>query len=87
MGQVQLVGGVGQVQPGGGVRSSQGEEGWVRSSRQGGSGPARGGGVGQFQPAGGVSILRPLAGGMPLAFTQEVFLVKEESDLIGHYGI
>ena len=43
---------------------------------QGGSGPASGGG-GQVQPAGGdgVSILHPLAGGMPLAFTQEDFLV------------
>ena len=56
--------GGGQVQPagGGGVRSV---------SQWGGSGPAgRGGSV-----SGGGSILRPLAGGMPLAFTQEVFLV------------
>ena len=44
----------------------------VRSS-WGGSGPAGGG---QVQPAGGgVSILHPLVGGMPLAFTQEDFLV------------
>ena len=62
---------------GGGVRSSRGGQVQLR------------GGVGQVQPAGGVrsswqggvsqpggvSILRPLAGGMPLAFTQEVFLV------------
>ena len=34
-------------------------------SQRGGGGPAGGGGV---------SILRPLAGGMPLAFTQEDFL-------------
>ena len=78
--QVQLVGG-GQVQPGG-VRSSQGgqvQPGGVRSSQggsgpaRGGSGSARGGGVRSSQQ-GGVSILCPLAGGMPLAFTQEDFL-------------
>ena len=67
-GQVQLPGGVswqgGQVQlPGEGQ-----SVGGVRSQLVGGrgSGPA----------AGGVSILRPLAGGMPLAFTQEDFLVN-----------
>ena len=66
-GQVQLLGGVrsscwggGQVQLAGGVRSS-----WRGGSVQLGGG----------QSAGGVSILRPLAGGMPLAFTQEDFLV------------
>ena len=74
---------------GGGVRSSwwgwvrsvsrRGGSGWggvVRGSQVqlvGGSGPA---GEGGGQSAGrGVSILRPLAGGMPLAFTQEDFLV------------
>ena len=65
--------------PAGGVRSSQGGSG--QSADGGGSGPAGGGvrsvsrGGGQVQPAGGVSILRPLAGSMPLAFTQEDFLV------------
>ena len=53
---------------GGGVRS-------VSRRGGGGSGPASGGGGGG-QSAGGVSILRPLAGGMPLAFTQEDFLVS-----------
>ena len=61
---------------GGGVRSSQPGGG-------GGSGQWANWGGGQVQPAGGgvsqrghgVSILCPLAGGMPLAFTQEVFLV------------
>ena len=33
---------------------------------------------------GGVSILRPLAGGMPLAFTQEDFLVSEHFSLISN---
>ena len=82
-------GGGGQVQPGGGgvrsvsrwrgggggVRSSQPEG--VRSSQPGGGGgPGPAGGGGQVQRGGGgVSILRPLAGGMPLPFTQEVFLV------------
>ena len=50
----------------GGVRSNW--PGGVRSSQQGG-------GVRSSQRGGGVSILRPLAGGMPLAFTQEDFLV------------
>ena len=55
----------GQVQPAGGIRSSRG--GCQVSQLTGG---------GQVQPGGGgVSILRPLAGGMPLAFTQEDFLV------------
>ena len=69
---------------GGGVRSSWGGS----DPAGGGSGP---GGGGQVQPAGGesvqpggggsvsgggrVSISCPLAGGMPLAFTQEDFLV------------
>ena len=39
------------------------------------SGQSADGRGGQVQPGGGVSILRPLAGGMPLAFTQEDFLV------------
>ena len=56
-----------------------------QSSRGGGGGcqvkgqSSRGGGGGvrssQRGAGGGVSILRPLAGGMPLAFTQEDFLV------------
>ena len=73
----------GQVQLAGGGQVSQ-LTGGFRSSRQGGSGPAGGGGGvsgparGGSGPAGGggVSILRPLAGGMPLAFTQEDFLVQ-----------
>ena len=60
-------GGVRSVsRPGGGVGQVQ-LPGGVRSSRGGGGSVSRGGG--------GVSILRPLAGGMPLAFTQEDFLV------------
>ena len=44
------------------------------------SGPVAGGGSvqpggGGQSAGGGVSILRPLASGMPLAFTQEDFLV------------
>ena len=67
-GQVQPTGGGGQVQPKGGGQVQPTGGGGVRSSRLGGGG--------QVQPAGGgVSILRPLAGGMPLAFTQEDFLV------------
>ena len=75
-------GGVRSVQPGGGqVRAQPG--GGVRSepSRGGGQVSPAGGGVRSVQPgggvrsAGGVSILRPIAGGMPLAFTQEDFLV------------
>ena len=59
-------GGGGQVQlPGGGVRSSYRLGGQVQQ-----------GGLGQSAGGGGVSILRPLAGGMPLAFTQEDFLVS-----------
>ena len=79
----QLTGGGGQVQPaGGGVRSSwpgggQVQPGGVRSSRGGGQvQPPGGGGGGSVSRGGRVSILRPLAGGMPLAFTQEDFLVK-----------
>ena len=81
--------GGGQVQGGSGPATGGGQVqlpgGGVRSSCRGGSGPAAGGvrsrggqvqpaGGGQVQP-GGVSILRPLAGGMPLAFTQKDFLV------------
>ena len=54
------------------------QPGGVRSSWWGGSGPAGRGGqvhLGGGQSVGGVSILRPLAGSMPLAFTQEDFLV------------
>ena len=48
-----------------------------QSSRGVGSGPAGGGGSGlPSGGGGGVSILRPVAGDMPLAFTQEDFLVK-----------
>ena len=57
--------GGGQVSPAGGGGSGQ-------SSRWGGGG-------GSVQPAGGVSILSPLAGGMPLAFTQEDFLGTNNS--------
>ena len=56
---------------GGGDQVSQGGSG--QSPAGGGLSPAdRGGGQ---SAGGGVSILRPLAGGMPLAFTQEDFLV------------
>ena len=68
-GQVQLPGGSG---PAGGGGSGP--------AARGGSGPAAGGGSvwrGGGQ-SGGVSILCPLAGGMPLAFTQEDFLVLRE---------
>ena len=81
-GQVQLVGGGvspqfrqgGQVQLPGGVRSSRVGGAWghrgVRSSRWGGgSGPAVGGGVVNRMSS------HYTAGGMPLAFTQEDFLV------------
>ena len=68
-GQSPAGGGVRSVQPGGGQVSPAGGVG--QSSWGGGVSPA-GGGV---SPAGGVSILRPLAGSMPLAFTQEDFLV------------
>ena len=55
---------------GGGVRSV--------SRRGGGSGQSadREGSGQSADEGGGVSILRPLAGGMPLAFTQEDFLVR-----------
>ena len=68
-----------------GVRSKVNPAGGVRSSWRGGQvkgqssqeGQVQPGGGGQVQLAGGgVSILRPLAGGMPLAFTQEDFLVS-----------
>ena len=72
---------------GGGVRSVQ-LGGWgVRSVQPGGGSgqSSRGGqsswGGGSVQPVGGggvVSTLRPLAGGMPLAFMQEDFLVKND---------
>ena len=68
----------GQVQPGGvrssqvGVRSSWGgqvQPGGVRSSWRGGARSSWWGGGGQVQ------LAHPLTGGMPLAFTQEDFLV------------
>ena len=62
--------GGGSVQPGGGQVSPAGG-GSVQ--RGGGVSPAGRGGVSQWGR--GVSILRPLAGSMPLAFTQEDFLV------------
>ena len=80
--------GGGQVQPGGGARSNrQGGSGpaagggqiqrrGVRSS-WGGQSSLRGGGSVQPVGGGGVSILRPLAGGMPLAFMHEDFLVMQ----------
>ena len=66
--------GGGQVQLGGGVRSSW--RGGVRSSRWGG-GQVHLAGMGQVQSQGGVSQWggHYKAGGMPLAFTQEDFLV------------
>ena len=79
-------GGVSPAQPGGGgVRSVQPGVGGVspavgggQSSQQGGGGQSsQWGGGGQSAGGGGVSILRPLAGGMPLAFTQEDFLVHK----------
>ena len=87
--QVQLAGGSGPAARG------------VRSSCRGGSGPAGGRGCqssqqggGQVQLGGGVSILHPLAGGMPLAFMQEDFLVltgfvsrrMHESHLFNKFG-
>ena len=71
-GQRSIQLGGGQVQPAGGGSGPAG---------RGGGGQVKGqssqGGGGQVQSAGGgeVSILCPLAGGMPLAFTQEDFLV------------
>ena len=64
---------------GGGVRSES-SRGGIRSESRGSGQSIRGGGSvqpggGVSQRGGGVSILRPLAGGMPLAFTQEDFLV------------
>ena len=55
-------GGVSGQYTGGGVRYSQ----WGGSSQRGVRSSQRG----------GVSILRPLVGGMPLAFMQEDFLVS-----------
>ena len=98
--QVQPVGGGGvRSSRGGGVRSvswrgGSGQSadkggGQVSQPKGGGSGPARGG----SGPANGgeVSILRPLAGGMPLAFTQADFLVltSDGSRLCewGHQGL
>ena len=75
---LSTLGGGGQVivQPGGGqVRVQPGGGGQVRVQPGGGQ-VSRGWGGGSVQPAGGVSILRPLTGGMPLAFTQEDFLVS-----------
>ena len=70
-------GGKGQISPAGGGGSGQSSRG------QGGGQVSPAGGGGQVSPAGGgVSILRPLAGGMPLAFTQEDFLVN-----IRHTGV
>ena len=87
-------GGSGQsADMGGGVRSSQ--WGGVRSvSWGGGQVQPAGGGGGSGQSAdgggvrssqGGVSILRPLGGGMPLAFTQEDFLVRPEYLIWSNY--
>ena len=80
--KVNPAGGVrSKVNPGGGVRSSRGGQVKGQSSRGGGGGGSGqrsiqpvGSGQRSIQP-GGVSILCPLAGGMPLAFTQEDFLV------------
>ena len=72
-------GGVRSVSRWGGGGSGSSWQGGVRSVSRwgGGSGPAGGGGGGSVSGGGGgVSILRPLAGSMPLAFTQEVFLVS-----------
>ena len=66
-------GGSGQLANGGG---GSGQAGGGQVSQPMGGGQVQLVGGGQVQPAGGgVSILRPLAGGMPLAFTQEDFLV------------
>ena len=69
VGQVQPGGGVGQVQPGGRGGSAGGKgwvsrgEGWVSRGGRGGS------------ATGGEGWVRSRPGGMPLAFTQEDFLV------------
>ena len=74
-GQSSRRGGSGQSSRGGGQVSPAGRgEGSVQLAG-GGSGQSSQQG-GSVQPGGGVSILRPLAGGMPLAFTQEDFLVN-----------
>ena len=82
-----MVGWVRSVQPGGGSGQSRWGGGQVSPAGRGGSVQLVGGvrsvhpGGGQSSwgggqsVGGGVSILRPLAGGMPLAFTQEDFLV------------
>ena len=76
-------GGSGQrsIQPGGMGGQVKGQSSWggVRSKVNpagGQGGQVQPAGGGQVQLAGGVSILRPLAGAMPLAFTQEDFLVS-----------
>ena len=87
-GQSSRGGGVSGQSSRGGQVSPAGGGGGVRSLQPGGGSVQPAGGVGVSQrggvsPAGwggsaggrGVSILRPLAGGMPLAFTQEDFLV------------
>ena len=72
---------VSKVNPAGGVRSKVNQAGGVRSKVNPAGG--RGGqvqlGGGSGPAGGGVSILRPLVGGMPLAFTQEDFLVLKEN--------
>ena len=70
---------MGQVQPGGGQVQPVGGSG---PAGVGGSDPAGGGQVqpgGSGPAGGGVSILRPLAGGMPLAFMQEDLLVQKST--------
>ena len=68
---------------GGGVRSSRRGGGVSGQSANGGGGQVQsGGGSGPASGRGAVNILRPLAGGMPLAFTQEDFLVLQ---ILFHY--
>ena len=73
-GQVQLAGGGGSG-PASGGGQVQLAGGGVGQVQPGGGQVQLAGGRGQSAGGGGVSILRPLAGGMPLAFTQEDFLV------------
>ena len=69
-------GGVRSVQPGGGSgQVSPASRGQVSPAGGGQVSPVGGGGGSGQSADGGVSILHPLAGGMPLAFTQEDFLV------------
>ena len=79
LGQSADGGGGGQVQPGGGGQVSQPTEGGGGQVSQptggGGVRSSRGRGGQSAGWGGGVSILRPLAGDMPLASTQEDFLV------------